>query len=103
MIYIKIHETDKGEIIAMCDEELIDSVIEEGDLEINIKDYSEFYRGEITSPEKAKSIIDISKMFSLNAIGQESIKAAISMKIIEKRNIGYISGIPYAYAVKLKN
>ena len=37
MIYIKIHQAEEGDIIAACDESLIDKVLEEGEIYIDLK------------------------------------------------------------------
>ena len=58
MIYFKKHRTENGDIIAMCDSELIDKVLQEGVIELNIKDYSSFYKGELISEEQAKEMIN---------------------------------------------
>ncbi|MCL5102416.1 MAG: DUF424 family protein [Candidatus Marsarchaeota archaeon] len=97
MIYLKIHETDEGTIIAMCDESLIGKVLEEGDLILDLKDYSDFYVGDLTDPERLELIPD-KRFSSANIVGEESVKAAIKNKIIEEANISKIMDVPYAHA-----
>jgi hypothetical protein len=95
MIYIKIHDTDEGSIIAMCDESLIGKVYEEGDLVLDLKDYSDFYIGELTDPEELD--IPEHKFNSANIVGKESVEAAIKRKLIEKENVNTIMEVPYAH------
>ena len=53
MIYIKIHETEHGaKILAMCDKSLIGKVLEEGNVYIDLKLYSDFYTGELIDEEE---------------------------------------------------
>jgi hypothetical protein len=102
MIYIKIHVTENGNIIAMCDELLIDKMLKEGDLEINIKDYSEFYKGQLVSHEKAVSMLNPQKLYSANIVGSESVKAAIEGEIIHKDSVRTVNKVPYANSFKIK-
>ena len=102
MIYLKKHRTENGFIIAMCDSELIDKVLNEGVVEINIKDYSSFYKGDLVSGSKAKEQLDPREVYSANVIGDESVDVAIASSIIEKSNVKTVKKVPYAQAFKVK-
>ena len=102
MIYIKIHDSENGKIVGMCDSSLIDKVLTEGDLEINIKDYSEFYIGELVTADKAVTMLDPQKIYSANIIGKESVDAAIRSNIIHKDGVMKVGKTPYANAFKIK-
>ncbi len=98
MFYIKVHEMDRGIIVAMCDESLMGKVLSEGDLVINIKDYSDFYLGELSDGSEA---LNIKEIVSANVVGKEAVAAAIKNKIIDKEDVGTVAGVPYAQAFKL--
>ena len=102
MIYIRIHNTDNGNMLAMCDSALIDKVVSEGELEINIKDYSEFYKGQLVSEEGALGIIKKEEVVSANIVGEEAVKVALKKGVIEKGHIKRISKVPYANAFRVK-
>lgn len=102
MIYIKIHITENGNMVAMCDSTLIDKTLKEGELEINIKDYSDFYKGELVSAEKAVTMLNPQKLYSANIIGAESIKAAIKGEIIHEDSVRMVNKVPYANSFKIK-
>jgi len=102
MIYIKIHITDNGHMIGMCDSSLIDKVLTEGDVEINIRDYADFYKGELVDLEKAVSMLDPKRVHSANIIGKESVEAAIKGEIILKDSVRKVQKVPYANAFKIK-
>jgi hypothetical protein len=102
MIYIKVHSTDNGDIIAMCDSSLIDKVLKEGELEINIRDYSDFYKGELVTEQRASEILDPRRVYSANIIGKESIRVAIKKKILDKNSVRKVKDIPYANIFKIK-
>lgn len=102
MIYIKIHNTENGDMVAMCDSSLIDRVLKDGELEINIKDYSDFYKGELVNREKAVGMLKPKKLYSANVVGKESVDAAIQGEIIHKDSIRKLNNVPYANAFKIK-
>lgn len=102
MIYFKKHMTENGYIIAMCDSELIDKVLNDGIVEINIKDYSSFYKGELMNVDEAKKRIDPKSVYSANIVGDESINVAIGSSIIEKGHVKTVKKVPYAQAFRLK-
>ena len=102
MIYFKKHRTDNGAIIAMCDSDLIDKVLQEGAIELNLKDYSSFYKGELISAEQAKELINPKEIFSANVVGSKSVEVAMKSAIIEKSHIKTINRVPYAQAFKVK-
>jgi len=102
MIYIKTHKTDDGDMVAMCDEQLINKVLIQGDVEINIKDYSDFYKGELVSKTKAAKMLDPERIHSANIIGKESIEAAIEGGIVLEESVKIVSRIPYAYTFRIK-
>ncbi len=97
MIYVKFHDTDEGRIVAMCDESLIDKVLEEGDTYIDIKNYSEFYRGDLFGVKEFNEV-DLMHVNSANIVGEEAIALAISRALVEEKNVKRVSGIPYAQA-----
>jgi uncharacterized protein len=102
MIYIKIHDSENGNIVAMCDHTLIDKVLKEGELEINLKDYSEFYKGQLVEIDKAVEMLNPAKLYSANVVGKESVKAAIAGEIIDKDGVKFVGKIPYANAFRIK-
>jgi hypothetical protein len=101
MIYIKLHKTDGGVILAMCDESLIKSVLDDGDVFIDVKSYSEFYMGDLVDGSKAKEMIDVGSLLSVNAIGAESVQVAMAVSAITKENVKDVKGVPYAQAYKV--
>ncbi len=100
MIYVKIHETETGKIVAMCDESLIDKVLQEGKVLLDIKGYSDFYKGSLITAEQFAEI-STSNMTSANIVGSEAVDAAIAKKVIERGHVKTVKGIPYAHAYKV--
>jgi hypothetical protein len=101
MIYIKVHRTDNGAMLAMCDADLIDKVIDDGKVCIDLKGYSDFYKGELVKADLAKERIGSYNLYSVNVVGNESVKAAIEGDIIKKENVKSVNGIMYANAYRV--
>lgn len=103
MIYIRVHNSDNGSVVAMCDRDLIDKVLEEGEKVMDIKSYASFYNEKLVSREEAKRIIgDTDGIYSANIVGRESIEVALAMEVVEEESVLEIMGVPYAHAYRVK-
>ncbi len=96
---MKIQETDNGDIIAMCDQGLIDKVLEEGKIVLDIKRYAGFYKGSLIKKEEFQK--GSRKVASANIVGEEAIAAAIENSLIDEGHVKIIAGIPYAHAYRV--
>ncbi|MEM3841274.1 MAG: DUF424 family protein [Candidatus Micrarchaeaceae archaeon] len=96
LIYVKLHASQGKLLVAMCDEELIGQMLEEGEITIDLDAYSDFYKGELTEPDDVKNKVDVAKVYSSNIVGKESIRAAINLGLIEAGNIKSVMGVPFA-------
>ncbi|MCL4373285.1 MAG: DUF424 family protein [Candidatus Marsarchaeota archaeon] len=102
MIYLKVHSTDNGDMIAMCDEALIDKVLSKGEIVIDIKGYSSFYKGDKVDKETAVSRIrDLEHIYSANIVGTDSIDVALSARIIDRKGILFVGDVPYAHSYSM--
>ena len=102
MIYLKIHDTENGSMVAMCDEALIDKLLSDGEVVLDIKTYNSFYKGKKVTKDEAKSIVEQAEpIYSANVIGKESIEVAISLKIVEKSGVLWIKDVPYAHSYSM--
>jgi hypothetical protein len=101
MIYARVHDTENGMIIAMCDSSLINEILEEGDIVINIKDYADFYKGKLVNTKEAETLLEM-HVYSANIIGKEAINLAVKKGIIQKANVQKVKNVPYAQAYNVK-
>lgn len=97
MIYVRLHDSENGVLLAMCDEKLIDKVIEEGEVYINIRDYSDFYKGELVSKDEVGRLLP-EKLHSANIVGNEAVEAAVEHSIIKREHVRTALGVRYANA-----
>lgn len=83
-------------VVAICDEELVGKIFEEGEKQLNVKE--NFYKGELKNSEETKVIIKKMALedATFNIVGKKSIKAAIEEGIITEESILKIQDIPYS-------
>ena len=89
-VYIKIHVQGELEIIACCDEDLLNQVFKEGTLKIEIS--HQFFGGKLINLEEAIEILREASYF--NIVGENVIKKAIDCKILQHYKV--IAGVPMA-------
>ena len=96
MIMIKVHKTPNGDIVAVCDKNIIGKTFENKDLRITASE--RFYNGEEVKDEKELLKI-IKNASNLNIMGKESIEFAVKNKIISKKSIIIINNVPHAIKI----
>jgi hypothetical protein len=97
MIYLKVHDTEKGRMIAMCDEELLGKVFKEGKLELNLDTYSEFYKGDLLREEEASTFINVDELHTANIVGKRSVGIVIKKGLVRNGQVAKISGVPFVH------
>jgi hypothetical protein len=99
MIYFKRYQTEHGDIIAMCDEELIGRIIKEGKIEIDLDKYASFYKGELLKEEDAEALIG--DIYSANIVGERSAKIIIKKGLASENDVRKVNGIPFVQLFKI--
>ena len=98
-MYLKIHETEAGRIVAVCDEDLLGQVLTDGKTFLDLKKYEDFYNGKKVKSRQIKAAL---KSFSsANIVGKESIAAALSTGLVSESYVKYIKNIPYVQVYKI--
>lgn len=103
MLYIKKHETDKGDIIAICDQSAMGKVHRDkkSGIVLDLLKYADFYRGELMEYAKAKEFFDPSELYSANVVGEESVKLVLEAGIAVQDEIKEVNGIPFVQIYKM--
>lgn len=94
MYCMKIHESGKTHITAICDEELIGKRFEDHELQLEV--YERFYKDKIIDDKKAVESMKNAEV--LNIIGRRIVNLAVQNNLIEKENISYVGKVPHAEA-----
>jgi hypothetical protein len=97
MISIKIYKRGNDLLIGACDEKLLGKKFEEGKLQIDVK--REFYGGERIDPKALKKLLIDATI--ANLVGEETIRCAIEMGLIDPDCIIKIKGVPHAQMVRM--
>ena len=92
MMIVKIHKSERRNIVSICDEELIGKKFEEDSMQLDVSEI--FYRGERMSDKDVLNTVR--EADSLNIVGKNSIRFALKNNLIEKENIIRIKKIPHA-------
>ncbi len=97
MILVKVHETPNGKLIAVCDKELLGRRFEEGNKELDLIRYSDFYQGEMEDEEVFAEGLDPEDFYTVNAIGERATGVFIKKGIVRKSQVDSVQGIPFVY------
>ena len=89
---IKKHITGGKLILAVCDDELIGKIFEEGDMQIDLS--SGFYRGEKVDEESAGTVVK--KAHMLNIVGEKTLKFFIAQGLVDgDSHVLRVKGVPH--------
>lgn len=91
-VFLKIHNRNEIETVACCDEDLLNKVIDEGNLRIEISDH--FFGGNLIDLDEAINILKQAPYF--NIVGDIIINKAVNSQILPKEGVRKINGIPMA-------
>ncbi len=89
---VKVHESEKGTIVAVCDSDLIGKKFEEDDLQLDLT--SNFYKGEEKSDEEIGDLLR--NAYCINVVGKKSVELAIKEGVIDESAVRKIAKIPYS-------
>ncbi|MCK4281087.1 MAG: DUF424 family protein [Candidatus Lokiarchaeota archaeon] len=91
-VYLKIHSQGGTEVIAVCDNDLLNKELCEDNFKLKIS--NDFYGGKLIDIDEAINLLAISSNF--NIIGNNIIRKAIKSGIINESIIKKINNIPLA-------
>jgi hypothetical protein len=97
MISIKTYKQGDDLVIGACDEQLLGKKFKKGKLQIDVSRH--FYDGErITAAALKRFLMDAT---IANLVGEETIKCAISIGVIDPNSILRINGVPHAQMIRM--
>jgi len=97
MISIKVYKQGNDTLLAACDEKLIGKKFEEGKYYLDVSEA--FYKGDKISKDSLKKILRDATI--ANLVGEETIKCAIELGLVDPSCIIKIKGIPHAQMVRM--
>lgn len=100
MIYFNRFDSPKGIMVAMCDEKLMGTILKEGKVEINLRDYGGFYKGELLTEAEVMKKID-GKVYSANVVGNEAVGVLIKKGIVKEDEVRTVQGVKFVHMFKV--
>jgi hypothetical protein len=92
-MYMKIHRySGVSGIVAVCDTELLNTTLQDGDLTIHVTEA--FYGTTQCTEEQVKDVI--CHAANCNLLGEKAVQAAIDCGILEKNGYMRIGNVPHA-------
>lgn len=92
-MYLKIHQSARGDVVAACDEELLGKVLEDKDAFMDLARYRGFYEGEKAGEDGLEKALG--RFFSANLVGRGPVSVALRMGLAGKGDVRYIKKVPY--------
>ncbi len=92
-MFLRIHQTGKGKVVAACDEDLIGRILDDGKAYMDLDRYRAFYVGEKAGKDEVKDALR--SFASANLVGKESVSVALTAKVAGDDDIMYINNTPY--------
>lgn len=97
-MFLKIHRAPDGTtVVAVCDRELINSTIADGDLEICITE--SFYGNRLAAENEVAEAL--ARAENANIMGERSVALAVSLGIVSRSSCIMIGNIPHAQVFRL--
>lgn len=96
--FMNVIESERGLVLGICDEEVINRRFEEGDLVLDLTS-SFFTEGKERSIKEIIEHINIA--YTANIVGNKIIEELILQGILKRENIKKISGIKYAHIYRI--
>ena len=97
MISVRIYKQGRDVLIGACDEKLIGKKFSEGKFQIEVR--KEFYDGERINKEKLKRYLENATI--ANLVGEEAVRCAIELGLVDPSCVIKIKGVPHAQMVKM--
>ncbi len=96
-VFLQRFETEKGRLIAACDEMLIGKTFRQGKMKLAID--AKFYGKKAVSIEEAVTILEPAEM--MNLVGHEIVKAAVDRGLVHPAAVIQIAGIPHVQVLRM--
>lgn len=97
LVYLKVYSTDKGKMVACCDEDLMGKSFREGKLRLSLE--TGFYGNSLLGLGEAIVLLEQAEI--LNLAGRNVVDAAIHNGIVHPEAVISIAGIPHVQVMRL--
>ena len=95
---VKVHQTQNGTLVAICDSELVGKKFSEDDKELDLT--GDFFAGDEMDEDHAGDLLR--NCYTFNLVGENSVKLGLKEEVIMEEDVKLISGIPHAQGVLIR-
>jgi hypothetical protein len=97
-MFLKIHHSlQLGDVVAVCDGELINTTLKHGKLEVNISE--SFYGTYRATPDEVRAALE--KADNINLMGERAVDIAVGMGLITRSGCIMIGAVPHAQVYRI--
>jgi hypothetical protein len=97
-MYLKLHPSPDGEIVALCDAELIGRVLANKKMRLDLSAYAPFYLGK--KVEEKEAVAALSSATNANIVGSRALAAARKAGLPTSRAMT-IAGVPHLQVYRM--
>ena len=97
MMFLKVHRTSDGEIVADCDRELLNTTLVHRDVEIRISEG--FYGNTPATEEEVRAALATAS--NANLFGGRTVEVAIACGAVDRGCVVLVGGVPHAQVFRL--
>ncbi len=92
MMFLKVHRTPDGEVVAACDRELLNTALVHGEVEVHISET--FYGNTPATGEQLRAALATAT--NANLFGTRTVEIAIACGAVERGCVVMVGGVPHA-------
>lgn len=98
-LVVKVHTKNERTIVAVCDKDLVGTLIEDGDVQLDLR--SDFFAGDEMDLKEVGDLVRNAD--GVNLVGDEAVKVGLQEDVIDESHIMKVDGTPYAQAVVVQD
>jgi hypothetical protein len=97
VMFLKVHRTPDGEIVAVCDRELLNTTLVHKDVEVRISEG--FYGKSLASEEEVRAALSMAS--NANLFGRRTVEVAIACGAVDRGCVVLVGGVPHAQVFRI--
>jgi len=99
-MFLKIHRSpDTGDVVAVCDRELINKTISNDTISVSVAVMEAFYGNVPATEEEVRAALK--RAGNVNLMGERAVSIAISMGLLTRSECIMINAVPHAQIYQL--
>jgi hypothetical protein len=97
VMFLKVHRTPDGEILAVCDRELLNTTLVHREVEVRISEG--FYGNTPASEEEVRAAL--ATVSNANLFGRRTVEVAIACGAVDRGGVVLVGGVPHAQVFRM--